>query len=149
MDHDWTGFRSISRASTQCWVWRNRPYLGIYNVFCAGLSGKSSTNEICLTISWSNFNESSCFLHVHCLIFSYNNYSNNSFSFFHLFFKHPAALLQDLQPMLDINYNRIRSILFCHLFPNHFSKVLFSHQFNSVWLVHELWRFWDFPSWYV
>lgn len=53
------------------------------------------------------------------------------FHFFN-FFKHPAALLQDLQPMLDINYNRIRSILFCRLFPNHFSKVLFSHQCNSV-----------------
>lgn len=51
---------------------------------------------------------------------------------FHLFLKHQTALLQDLQRMLDINYNRIRSILFSHLFPNHFSKVLFSHQCNSV-----------------
>lgn len=118
---------------------KESPVLGyIYIVFYPGLSGKSSNNEICLTISWSNFNESSCFLHAHCLIFSYNNNSNNSFSFFHLFFKHPAALLQDLQPMLDINYNRIRSILFCYLFPNHFSKVLFSHQCSSVSLVHEL-----------
>lgn len=59
------------------------------------------------------------------------------FHFFN-FFKHPAALLQDLQRMLDINYNRRRSILFCYLFPNHFSKVLLSNQCNSVSLVHEL-----------
>lgn len=52
------------------------------------------------------------------------------FHFFN-FFKHPAALLQDLQRMLDINYNRIRSILFCYS-QIIFQNVLFNHQCNSV-----------------
>lgn len=41
------------------------------------------------------------------------------FHFFN-FFKHPAALLQDLQRMLDINYNRIRFVI-----PKSFFKMFY------------------------